>query len=133
MKGKKRSADHLVTLFSSSPKERVRIFKRLLQHIERGLSADCFTEFCEQQIYENMEKYPLEWPRKDFVESTRKAKAMWEDIGYRQSNGSCVGNSRSWYYNMANRYGWSEKQKLEASHEGTVNVNIVNYSKPTQS
>ena len=75
-----------------------------------------------------MKKYPEEFPREEIELALVKGKEMWERIGLRQANGTCLGNSRSWFYNMANRYGWREKLDVEAEHKGEISVNVISYA-----
>jgi hypothetical protein len=134
MKKKRLTIEEEEAKFLNDPKYRKEIFKALLEHIERGYSLDCFAELDGETIMESLQKYPKEFVRGELVKSQRRAKNMWEDIGARQSNGNCMGNSRAWYYNMVNRYGWHEKSEVKATHDGQVQVSIVNYSpaKPPQ-
>lgn len=134
MKRKKLTIEEQEKKFLKDPKYRKEIFKALLEHIERGYSIDCFSELSDSAIEEALQKFPKEFVRGELVKSQRRAKEMWEDIGARQSNGNCMGNSRAWYYNMVNRYGWHEKSEVKATHDGQVNVSIVNYGsqKPSQ-
>jgi hypothetical protein len=75
-----------------------------------------------------LKTYPEEFIQEELDNSLREGKIYWEDIGSRQANGNCLGNSRTWFYNMANRYGWKERLDIEAEHKGTVNVNVVSYA-----
>jgi len=104
------------------------IFVLLLKHVERGYSLDCFEYAALETIKKYLSVYKEEWCQEELEEAKRKGKIAWESIGYRQANGECLGNSRSWYYNMANRYGWREKIDIEAEHKGQVSVNIVSYA-----
>lgn len=108
---------------------RRKVFKDLLQHIKDGFSLDCFSELSEMSIWEYIKIYPLEFVRGELDAAIRQAKQGWEDIGRRQSNGTCIGNSRSWYYNMSNRYGWRDKVDVANEHKGEVNITVVDYSK----
>ena len=110
---------------SSSAEERKKCFKELLKHIENGFSMDCFEMLSEVTIYEFMKKYPSEFCEGELQEAMRKGKLGWERLGRRQSDGTCLGNSRAWYYNMVNRYGWRERQEIKAEHAGQVQVNVV--------
>ncbi len=115
--------------------ERRKVFKELLLHISQGFSLDCFGLLSDTSIKHFLKIYPEEFVQEELSNAMRDSKHYWEDIGRRQANGSCLGNSRSWYYNMANRFGWREKIDIEAEHKGTVNVNVVSYAsrKPSQS
>lgn len=121
--------------YSESPEARIKCFKLLCKHVREGKSLDCFSELGDESIREFMKLYPDEFNAVELKEAMRGGKEMWETIGHRQAVGTCLGNSRSWYYNMANRYGWRDKLDIEAEHKGNVNVNIVSYasSKPSSS
>ncbi len=62
----------------------------------------------------------------------REGRQAWEEIGHKQANGQCLGNSRTWFYNMANRYGWRDKIEVEAEHKGQVQVQVVSYASSKQ-
>jgi hypothetical protein len=128
MKGKKLTEKEKKQKLMDEKSYRRRIFSELLKHLEKGLSLDCFAELSEQTILEHCERYPEEFVKEKIIESGRKAKEMWETIGYQQSKGQCLGNSRSWVYNMINRYGWTDKTKIEQEVKGEVKVNIINYA-----
>ncbi len=127
-KGKKTSNADRIAKMKESATERRAVFKELQKHVEGGYSLDCFAPIDEKGIYEMMESFPIEWNKAELNESIRKAKGFWEDIGKRQASGHCIGNSRSWFYNMANRYGWSERSKVEQDVKGSVTVSIVKYA-----
>lgn len=128
MKGKKLSAKETKAKIESSVDCRKRVFKDLLNHIKQGFSLDCFGALSDNSIREYLKAYPNEFVREDLEDAMRLAKQGWETIGRKQADGSCMGNSRSWYYNMANRYGWAEKQEIKQENSGTVAVNIVSYA-----
>lgn len=107
---------------------RTLIFNDLKTHLLSGYSLDCFATMSEKSIWEAMKNYALEWPVEEFEETVRKAKAGWEQIGRGQAMGTCLGNSRSWYYNMMNRYNWSDKSKVETSGNSEIQVSIIDYS-----
>lgn len=127
-KGKKPSIGEQKAKLSNDPVMRRQVFKEICDHVAQGKSLDCYYLLSIESIYEYMKKYPLEFIEEDLKAALRKGKDGWEDIGRRQANGSCLGNSRSWYYNMANRYGWREKIDIEAEHKGSVAVNVVSYA-----
>lgn len=128
MKGKKLSLKEKLTKLEDDKKERQRICKAFCQHLEEGLSRACFAEVHIQTLERYMKAYPEDFPQEEIDLAASKGQQTWERIGKKQSTGECMGNSRSWYYNMANRYGWREKIELEAEHKGQVNVNIVSYA-----
>lgn len=117
-------------LLEENPDEREKIFKELCQHLQSGFSLDCFGPLSEVTIGKYLKEYPLEFVQEDFDSALRLGKGMWENIGKKQSTGECLGNSRSWYYNMSNRYKWSDKVDIEAEHKGQLSVQVVNYATP---
>lgn len=132
MKGKKLSAKETKSKLEASAEFRKRVFKDLLIHIRSGKSLDCFGPLSEVSIREYLKTYPKEFCGEQLDEARRQAKDGWEAIGRKQADGTCMGNSRSWYYNMANRYGWAEKQEVKQEHSGGVSVNIVSYASTKQ-
>lgn len=134
MKGKKLSYKERVEKLEADAIERKKIFKELCEHVEKGYSLDCFVPLSVVSIRKYLQTFSEEFVQEELDAAMRKGKIYWEDIGTRQANGQCLGNSRSWYYNMANRYGWRDKLDIEAEHKGQVAVNIVSYasSKPLQ-
>ena len=127
-RGVKLGARERKVKLANDPVYRRAVFKDLLRHLETGYSIDCFPEISDTAIKEYLILYPEEFVEEDLINSLRTGKQYWEGIGNRQANGSCLGNSRSWYYNMANRYGWRERIDIEAEHKGKVEVSIVNYA-----
>lgn len=110
-----------------NPKVRREIFEELLKHLERGFSMDSFKSLSVKEIERMCEEYPSEFDCEAIQESLRVAKCMWEGIGLRQSTGECIGNSRSWYYNMTNRFGWRERAQLDSNVTSQAVVEVVNY------
>lgn len=108
--------------------ERRKIFKELCDHVASGKSLECFAPLSDQSVRNYLKLYPLEFVEEELIEAKRKGRDTWEELGIRQANGSCLGNSRTWYYNMANRYGWRERLDIEAEHKGNVQVQVVSYA-----
>lgn len=129
MKDKKITAKERIAKLEVDSAYRKEIFKGLLAHLTKGYSLDCYAPLSAERIHEYLQRYPNEFSCEELQETIRQAKTNWEDIGTRQSNGSCLGNSRSWVYNMINRYNWTDKVKVETKGEQQVNVNIVSYAK----
>lgn len=127
MKGKKLSYKEKVAVLREKAEERRKIFKALCKHVGQGYSKECFTELSRHHIEEFFEKYPLEFCVEEFNIARQEGQAYWESLGRRQSDGTCLGNSRTWFYNMAMRYGWTDRVEVKAEHKGAVAVNIVNY------
>lgn len=128
MRGKKLGASEEIALLKTDKKFRREVFKDLLRHIRAGYSAECFATVPFSMIQSLLTEYPEEWCETELEKATRDAKAGWEAIGRKQAEGTCLGNSRSWYYNMSNRYGWSERQDIKSEQSGSVQVNVVSYT-----
>lgn len=128
MKGKKRTVVQLHHYIEESALERRKIFKELLKHIEAGFSLESFPPLSENSIKTYLERFKEEFVEEELRQAMRQGRVMWESIGKRQADGQCLGNSRSWYYNMANRYGWREKIDIEAEHKGSIEVSVVSYA-----
>lgn len=128
MQGRKLTTYEKRVKFAEEAGYRKEIFQLLLKHVEKGFSLDSFEHASDDSIRKYLKTYKEEWSEEELQQAQRKGKSMWEDVGFRQANGQCIGNSRSWYYNMANRYGWREKLDIEQEHKGQVSVNIVSYA-----
>lgn len=128
MRGKKLTHKQKMVRLSERKSERRKVFLELCKHLTRGLSLDCFGPLSRPTILEYCKNYPEEFNEVELQEACRLGKQMWEDLGYQQSNGTCLGNSRTWFYNMAHRYQWTDRVHVEAEHKGTVNVAVVNYA-----
>lgn len=129
MRGKRTTQKELIDALHEKASERKRVFKELCVHLASGLSIDCFGPISESTIKTLLELYPGEFSHDELDVARRKAKNYWETLGKRQSDGSCLGNSRSWYYNMSNRYNWSDRQDIKQEHKGNVAVQVISYSR----
>ncbi len=134
MKGKKLSARERRIKAENDAGERRKIFGELCSHVRDGYSLDCFEAISWPTIQKWLELYKEEFVQEDLDNAMRKGKSGWENIGRKQANGECLGNSRSWYYNMSNRYNWRDKVDIEAEHKGNLQVQVVSYatSKPSR-
>lgn len=128
MKGRKLSAKEKREKAEQDASYRRQLFKELCEHVGRGLSKESYAGLHSRTVETYFKVYPEEFDREEYEIALQKGRDTWENIGYRQANGQCLGNSRSWYYNMANRYGWREKVEIEAEHKGQVSVNVVSYA-----
>jgi hypothetical protein len=128
MKGKRLSASERRARIETDITERRKVFAELCNHIREGYSLDCFPALSEKTVKLYLDLYKEEFVREDLDNAMRQGKVGWENIGRRQANGECLGNSRSWYYNMSNRYGWRDKVDIEAEHKGNLQVNVVSYA-----
>lgn len=133
MKGKKLTYKERVLKLESDSTERRRIFNLLCQHLADGYSMESFSELSVNSIKRYINLFKEEFVEEELEEARRKGRDAWERIGRKQADGECLGNSRSWFYNMANRYGWREKIDIEAEHKGQVAINIVSYASSKQS
>lgn len=133
-KGKKPAYQETISALEGKKEVREKVFKRLLEHVRAGYSLNCFSELSYTSIQTYLKTYPEEFVREELDAALRDAQLLWEDIGKRQSSGQCLGNSRSWYYNMSNRYGWREKVDVKADVQAQVSVAVVSYQtkKPSQ-
>lgn len=127
-KGKKPSYAERLTKFNSDRAERLKVFHDLLAHVRKGRSLDCFSFLSEPAIESALKSYPNEFVLEDLQIAIREAKNMYETLGHDQASGHCIGNSRSWYYIMANKYGWSDRSKVEQEVKGNVEVQIISYA-----
>jgi len=109
---------------------RYKIFEKLLSHISEGYSIDCFSDMSVGAVHAAIGRYPQEFDKESLARAERDGKAGWERIGREQATGRCLGNSRSWYYNMAHRYGWSDRVDARVEHAGSVAVEVVSYARP---
>jgi hypothetical protein len=117
---------------ADSPTERLKVFNALCKHLEQGYSMDCFDELSEGTIKKYFDVYPEEFDSERLSEALRNGKRFWESVGRKQACGECLGNSRSWYYNMANRYGWRERLDATVEAKGTLQVSVVSYASIAQ-
>lgn len=127
-KGKKRSYKEFLSILESDSCERKKLFQNLLGHLREGLSIESFYQLETQRLLSFIERYKNEFDDDEIKLAMQEGRDWWERLGKAQASGQNVGNSRAWWYNMAHRYGWSDKVELKAKHEGTLQVQIVNYS-----
>ena len=110
--------------------EAKKIFEKYYKHLAAGYSKDSFFDVSPQRFNQLRETFKDVFDEEEYEKALVKGRFGWENIGRRQAEGSCLGNSRTWYYCMANKYGWSDKHEVTAEHKGTVSVNVVNYARP---
>lgn len=128
MKGKKMTCSERKKKLESDKTTRRQTFKELCIHLAKGLSLDCFSALSKDSIITYCDKFPDEFIKEELQQAIRDGKDWWENIGRSQANGSCMGNSRTWYYNMSNRYGWRDKVDIESENKHSVSVNVVSYA-----
>jgi hypothetical protein len=113
--------------------DRRKIFKELCMHVSAGYSVESFPELSRPTIEVYLKKYPLEFDLDELDKALRKGRTLWEGIGKKQAMGECLGNSRSWFLNMVNRYSWRERVDIEAEHRGSLEVQVVSYASKKRS
>lgn len=127
--GRKKKGDRYYkeSEFESDKELRIWAFNELCKHVESGSSPQGFELISPNTAIAWFDKYPEEFDRGRYEISLRKGFDWWESVGKRQTLGTCNGNSRTWYYNMSNKYGWSDRQHIESNAKVTTQVQIVNY------
>lgn len=132
-KGKVLSVAERKKRLEESAEERRKMFQKVCSHLRAGYSLDCFEELSEVAVKAYMEAFPGEFCPDEYAKALRLGKLGWEQIGRRQADGTCIGNSRSWYYNMSNRYGWTERSQIEADVRNAVSVTVIKYDRKVDS
>ena len=135
MKGKKLTQKEYLVKLESAQSERRKLFQAFCKHLAEGFSVESFPLICGNYLKNLLKSYPEDFPQEDIDLALHQGMDTWEVIGKRQSTGQCLGNSRTWYYNMAHRYKWSDRLAIQAEHSGNIAVNIVSYAstKPSTS
>lgn len=128
MKGRKLTHKEKIEKIEADKGERRKVFNDLCKHLSKGYSLECFSLLSANSIRKYLETYPEEFVQEEINDALREGQIYWEGIGRRQADGTCLGNSRTWYYNMSNRYRWSDRQQIETEHKGSVAVTVVNYA-----
>ena len=133
-KGKKVTASEYKERLEADATERRQLFKELCAHLAEGLSIECFPSVSDHTLSKMFKDYPQDFDKEELSIALKKGRDWWENIGKHQANGTCMGNSRTWYYNMSNRYGWSDRQQIDSNVKGEVSVNVISYAskKPPQ-
>lgn len=109
------------------------IHNKLLQHLREGFSFESLGILANSTMKEAIKNYPESFDLEEIENAMNEGQDMWERLGHAQSNGKNLGNSRTWFYNMANRYGWSERSKVDIDAKQQVQVQVISYADmPTQ-
>ena len=128
-KPKKRSSYNIQNKFAEKFKtqlQRKKLLTEYLAHISSGYSDKSFT-VCDMDTFNNYcTKYPNDFPT-DMIEQGRRERLFfWEKIGIEGTTGKIQGyNSRSWEFNMKNRFRWSEKIELESRGNIVTSISFV--------
>lgn len=125
------SARERAKIFASDMSMRKKLFEELLKHVRAGFCEKNYKYMAPQAIERAFLEFPEEFNREEYEEALRDGYAGWEQIGRRQAEGRCLGNSRAWSFAMSHKFGWSDRVKVEAQTESNVNVSIVSYSDST--
>ncbi len=129
-KGKALDSVELLAQCREHTATRRELWADLCKHLSGGFSLRCYPKLGEDSIGELSKSYPIECPWAKIIDAQRQGEADWEMLGKRQANGTCLGNSRTWYYNMSHRYNWTDRIDIKAEHSGAVSVNLVQYGTP---
>ncbi len=132
MKGKKLTYKERVEKLESDANERRRVCNALCAHLAEGYSMESFSELTTNSLKRYMNIYKEEFVPEEIELAMQSGRDVWESIGRRQATGDCLGNSRSWWLNMAHRYKWSDRVNVETEHKGNIAVNIVSYATSKQ-
>ena len=128
-KQKKRGSYNLENNFAEKFKtqiQRKKLLAEYLTHISSGYSDKSFP-VCDMDTFMlYCEKYPNDFPT-DIIEQGRRERLLfWERIGIEGTTGKIQGyNSRSWEFNMKNRFRWSEKIELESRGNILTSISFV--------
>ena len=114
--------------FEADEAARYKLFEDLCEHLAEGYSMESFTGCSKFRLDKLIGLFPQVFERESLDKARQMGRLSWELIGKRQADGRCLGNSRTWFYNMANRYGWRDKVDLQAETKGQLSVQVVNYS-----
>src|SRR3954471_3004390 len=95
-----------------TPETRKKLCVDYITHVESGLSDECFPECDPQTLRKYMADYPDDFDTDLIERSRRKRQLFWETAGRDGTMGLIKGfNSKSWSFNMQNRFGWREKRE----------------------
>lgn len=128
MKGRKLTHKEKVERLETDSGYRREICRLLCMHLSEGYSLESFAEISTKSLKGYINLFKEEFPQEELDQAMQKGRDTWERIGYAQANGQCLGNSRTWFYNMSNRFGWRDKVDIETEHKGQLAVNIVSYA-----
>lgn len=95
-----------------TPEERQALRDAYIQHIQSGLSDECFPE-CDMDTFHRYEQdFPEDFPTDMLNAARRRRQLFWEKAGVDGTMGQIKGfNAKSWQFNMGNRFGWKEKRE----------------------
>lgn len=93
-----------------TPDDRQALCKAYIDHVESGLSDECFPECDPQTLRQYVADFPVDFDTNAMERASRNRQLFWEKTGRDGTVGKIKGfNSRSWQFNMANRFDWRVK------------------------
>ena len=106
--------------------QRKKLLDEYIRHISCGYSDKSFT-LCDMDTFIHYcNKYPNDFPTDIIERAKRERLFFWERIGIEGTTGKIPGyNSRSWEFNMKNRFRWSEKIELESRGNVVTSISFV--------
>ena len=107
-----------------TPEARKELCRRFCEHVEGGLSKECFPD-CDPQTFNRYVKdFPEDFDTALIEQAFRKGQCFWEQTGKEGTLGQIKGfNALSWKFNLQNRFDWRDKrddkitQKVDAAQE----------------
>lgn len=91
--------------------ERQKLCDAWCEHLQNGYSKQSFP-LCDYDTIERYVKlYPADFPADRLEKAMKINRMFWEGLGIDGTKGKINNfNASSWKYNMANRFGWRDKQ-----------------------
>lgn len=95
-----------------TPEERQALCQAYIEHVESGLSDECFPECDPQTLRRYIADFPVDFDTDAMEVACRRRQLFWEKAGRDGTMGKITGfNASSWRFNMGNRFGWHEKRE----------------------
>lgn len=99
-----------------TPEERKQLCSEYIAHVESGLSDECFPACDPVTLKKYIQLYPVDFDTDAMIRAKRKRQLFWEEVGRDGTVGKIKGfNSKSWQFNMQNRFGWKEKREEDVN------------------
>lgn len=106
--------------------QRKKLLNDYIEHISAGFSDKSFIPCDMDTFSEYCKRYPNDFPTDIIEQNRRKRLLFWERIGIEGTTGKLAGyNSRSWEFNMKNRFKWSEKIEVESTGNVVTSISFV--------
>jgi uncharacterized protein (DUF2249 family) len=95
-----------------TPEERQDLCDSYIEHVESGLSDECFPDCDPQTLRRYLGDFPDDFDTDAMEKAKRKRQLYWEKAGRDGMMGHIDGfNANSWKFNMQNRFSWKEKRE----------------------